>query len=83
MMMAPNDTFNMASVLVENVGDVLAAHGFQQPLGLGLGENRVARLDDDEELVVAARDPIFSETKTKGLLETVGGKHITDVFDQH
>ena len=46
--------------------------------------SRFSKVSDDKFfIVVEARDPIFSETKTKGLLEAVGGKHITDVFDQH
>ena len=32
-------------------------------------------------LVVEARDPKFSETKTRELLETLGGKHVTLIHD--
>ncbi len=38
--------------------------------------------DDKFFLVIEARDPLFSDTKTKALLAEVGGKHITEVFDR-
>ena len=38
--------------------------------------------DDKFFLVIESRDPQFSETKTKALLETLGGAHITPVYDQ-
>lgn len=45
--------------------------------------SRFAKATDDKFfLVIESRDPNFSETKTKALLESVGGKHITPVYDQ-
>ena len=45
--------------------------------------SRFAKVSDDKFfIVIEARDPLFSEAKTKGLLEQVGGKHVTEVFDQ-
>ncbi len=38
--------------------------------------------DDKFFIVIESRDPQFSETKTKALLEDIGGKHVTPVFDQ-
>ncbi len=38
--------------------------------------------DDKFFIVIESRDPQFSETKTKTLLEDIGGKHVTPVFDQ-
>lgn len=44
---------------------------------------RFAKVTDDKFfLIIEARDPQFSEIKTKALLETIGGKHITPVYDQ-
>jgi hypothetical protein len=44
---------------------------------------RFSKVTDDKFfLVIESRDPHFSETKTKALLETIGGKHITPVYDQ-
>jgi len=46
--------------------------------------SRFSKVSDDKFfIVIEARDPLFSAMKTKGLLEQVGGKHITEVFDQH
>jgi hypothetical protein len=42
--------------------------------------NRVS--DDKFFIVVEARDPIFSNTKTKELLESVGGRHVTEIFER-
>jgi hypothetical protein len=45
--------------------------------------NRFTKVTDDKFfIIIEARDPHFSETKTKALLESVGGKHITPVYDQ-
>lgn len=44
--------------------------------------NRFAKVTDDKFfIVIESRDPHFSEVKTKELLEQVGGKHITPVYD--
>ncbi len=44
--------------------------------------NRFAKVSDDKFfIIIESRDPHFSETKTKELLEEVGGKHITPVYD--
>ena len=44
---------------------------------------RFAKATDDKFfIVIESRDPQFSETKTKTLLEDLGGKHVTPVFDQ-
>ena len=44
--------------------------------------SRFAKVTDDKFfLIVEARDPLFSDTKTKALLGEVGGKHVTEVFD--
>ena len=46
--------------------------------------SRFAKVSDDKFfLIVEARDPLFSDVKTKALLGEVGGKHVTEVFDQH
>ena len=37
--------------------------------------------DDGFFLVVEARDPKFSETRTRELLESIGGKHVTLIHD--
>ena len=45
--------------------------------------SRFAKVTDDKFfLIIESRDPQFSETKTKALLETVGGAHITPVYAQ-
>jgi hypothetical protein len=45
--------------------------------------SRFAKASDDKFfIVIESRDPNFSETKTKSLLESIGGKHITPVYDQ-
>lgn len=45
--------------------------------------SRFAKATDDKFfIVIEARDPNFSETKTKALLEEIGGQHITPVYDQ-
>ena len=45
--------------------------------------SRFAKATDDKFfLIIESRDPQFSETKTKALLETVGGAHITPVYAQ-
>lgn len=45
--------------------------------------SRFGKVTDDKFfLVIESRDPQFSETKTKALLETLGGAHITPVYDQ-
>lgn len=44
--------------------------------------SRFAKVSDDKFfIVIEARDPQFSETKTAALLESIGGKHITPVYD--
>jgi Protein of unknown function (DUF3341) len=37
--------------------------------------------DDGFFVVIEARDPKFSETKTRELLESIGGKHVTLIHD--
>jgi hypothetical protein len=37
--------------------------------------------DDGFYLVIEARDPKFNETKTRELLESIGGKHVTLIHD--
>jgi hypothetical protein len=45
--------------------------------------SRFSKVTDDKFfIVIEARDPKFSETRTKALLEEVGGQHITPVYDQ-
>ncbi len=45
--------------------------------------SRFGKVTDDKFfLVIESRDPQFSETKTKALLETLGGAHITPVYDR-
>jgi hypothetical protein len=45
--------------------------------------SRFSKVTDDKFfLIIESRDPQFSETKTKALLETLGGNHITPVYDQ-
>ena len=41
--------------------------------------NRVS--DDGFFLVIEARDPKFSETKTRALMEEIGGQHVTLIHD--
>lgn len=44
--------------------------------------DRIAKATDDGFfLVIEARDPKFDETRTRELLESIGGKHITLVND--
>ena len=43
---------------------------------------RFSRVSDDGFFaVIEARDPKFSETKTRALLEEIGGKHVTLIHD--
>jgi hypothetical protein len=43
---------------------------------------RFAKVTDDGFfLVIEARDPKFSETKTRSLLEEIGGQHVTLIHD--
>jgi hypothetical protein len=45
--------------------------------------SRFSKVTDDKFfIVIESRDPNFSEAKTTALLESVGGKHITPVYDQ-
>jgi hypothetical protein len=45
--------------------------------------SRFAKVTDDKFfLIIESRDPQFSETKTKALLETLEGAHITPIYDQ-
>lgn len=45
--------------------------------------SRFAKVTDDKFfIVIEARDPQFSEARTKALLEEIGGKHVTSVYDQ-
>jgi hypothetical protein len=45
--------------------------------------SRFSKVSDDKFfIVIESRDPLFSEAKTKGLLEQAGGKHVSEVFDQ-
>jgi hypothetical protein len=44
--------------------------------------DRFARVSDDKFfLAIEARDPLFMESETRGLLEKAGGQHITVVHD--
>lgn len=44
--------------------------------------DRFARVTDDKFFIaIEARDPQFSETRTRALLESIGGKHVTLVHD--
>jgi hypothetical protein len=44
--------------------------------------SRFAKVSDDKFfIVIESRDPNFSETKTKALLDEIGGKHITPIHD--
>jgi len=44
--------------------------------------NRFTKATDDKFfIVIESRDPNFSETKTKALLESSGGKHVTPIYD--
>lgn len=45
--------------------------------------SRFAKVSDDKFfIVIEKRDPQFSETKTRALLEEIGGKHVTNIYDQ-
>jgi hypothetical protein len=45
--------------------------------------SRFSKVTDDKFfIIIESRDPLYSDTKTKGLLESVGGKHVTEVFDR-
>ena len=45
--------------------------------------SRFTKVTDDKFfLIIEARDPNFSEARTKALMESVGGKHITPIYDQ-
>ena len=45
--------------------------------------SRFAKVTDDKFfIIIESRDPQFSETKTQALLESIGGAHITPVYDQ-
>lgn len=44
--------------------------------------SRFAKSTDDKFfIIIESSDPLFSETKTKVFLDSLGGKHITPVFD--
>ena len=45
--------------------------------------SRFGKVTDDKFfIVIESRDPNFSETKTKALLEEAGGKHVTPIYDE-